>query len=152
MKLYLPLPPKSCSGNPGNLGRWQKAKDRKECRRLAYLLLKDVRHYESVLWLKSEMQKSGMRLRVQFDGYPAQRGLLEAGRCCPTDDDNGVIACKGYRDGIADALGIDDKQMTSRWFRFTTKGAADRRREQGDVPEFGCVIVTFHPYKESSRG
>jgi crossover junction endodeoxyribonuclease RusA len=43
------------------------------------------------------------RLKLTIEAHPA----VERGR----DDDNLISACKAARDGIADALGINDKQF-----------------------------------------
>jgi crossover junction endodeoxyribonuclease RusA len=44
-------------------------------------------------------------LHLWFDFYPpTRRGI---------DDDNAMARCKPFRDGLADALGIDDKRFRS---------------------------------------
>lgn len=36
-------------------------------------------------------------------------------RCCPDDQDNGVSACKGYRDAIAKMIGVDDRVIHTQY-------------------------------------
>ncbi len=45
------------------------------------------------------------------------------------DDDNADAACKAYRDGIADALGIDDRQLPKLALSTRAKDAARPRVE-----------------------
>ena len=45
------------------------------------------------------------------------------------DDDNADAACKAYRDGIADALGIDDRQLPKLKLSTRGKDAAHPRVE-----------------------
>lgn len=45
------------------------------------------------------------------------------------DDDNADAACKAYRDGIADALGIDDRQLPKLALSTRHKDAARPRVE-----------------------
>ena len=45
------------------------------------------------------------------------------------DDDNADGACKAYRDGIAEALGIDDRQLPKRALSTMAKDAANPRVE-----------------------
>ena len=52
----------------------------------------------------------------------------------PRDDDNADAACKAYRDGIADALGIDDRQLPKIALSTTAKDSAQPR-----------VEITLHP-------
>lgn len=48
---------------------------------------------------------TGDRVHLFVDFYPPTKRM--------PDDDNMLARCKGYRDGIADALGIDDKVFVS---------------------------------------
>lgn len=50
------------------------------------------------------------------------------------DDDNADGACKAYRDGIAEALGIDDRQLPKLALSTMAKDAAHPR-----------VEITLHP-------
>ena len=45
------------------------------------------------------------------------------------DDDNADAACKAYRDGIADALGIDDRQLPKLALSTIAKDATNPRVE-----------------------
>jgi hypothetical protein len=45
------------------------------------------------------------------------------------DDDNADAACKAYRDGIADALGIDDRQLPKLALSTFHKDATNPRVE-----------------------
>jgi hypothetical protein len=54
------------------------------------------------------------------------------------DDDNADAACKAYRDGIADALGIDDRQLP--------KLALSTRAKDADRPR---VEITLHTSSSS---
>jgi crossover junction endodeoxyribonuclease RusA len=45
------------------------------------------------------------------------------------DDDNADSACKAYRDGIADALGMDDRQLPKLALSTRSKDAAHPRVE-----------------------
>lgn len=47
----------------------------------------------------------------------------------PRDDDNADAACKAYRDGIADALGIDDRRLPKLALSRIAKDPADPRVE-----------------------
>lgn len=54
------------------------------------------------------------------------------------DDDNLSGACKAVRDGVADALGIDDDDPRVRW-RYAQRKS--RARPIGIPPEYGCEIT-----------
>jgi crossover junction endodeoxyribonuclease RusA len=54
------------------------------------------------------------------------------------DDDNADAACKAYRDGIADALGMDDRQLP--------KLALSTRSKDAERPR---VEITLHPISSS---
>jgi hypothetical protein len=64
-----------------------------------------------------------------FEGYGGKIHLRFTG-ICPTrhyiDDDNFIASLKSSRDGIADALGVDDKRFVSRMFisERTIKGGS----------------------------
>lgn len=47
----------------------------------------------------------------------------------PRDDDNADAACKAYRDGIADALGIDDHRLPKLALSRIAKDASSPRVE-----------------------
>lgn len=62
----------------------------------------------------------GGRLTFVITAYPPTRH--------DRDDDNMVASLKGHRDGIAKALGIDDKHF-------------DQRLQWGEPVKGGCVVV-----------
>lgn len=61
----------------------------------------------------------GSRIHLWIDFYPPTRRL--------PDDDNMLARCKGYRDGIALALGVDDKVFVSHPY------VKDEARKGGEV-------------------
>ena len=64
-------------------------------------------------------QLSEGRLHLWIDLYPPDKRRR--------DDDNAYAACKPYRDGIADALGIDDSRFIGHpWLK-------DEVRKGGEV-------------------
>lgn len=92
MTICLPIPDRRLS--PNSRGHWSSGhKARKQARQLAYLTTR------SALRGEHPPPVSGYRLAFYF---AARRRR---------DDDNWSAACKAYRDGIADALGIDDHQL-----------------------------------------
>ena len=72
---------------------------------------------------------------------PEGRILLELEFCPPSnrrrDDDNLLAAFKSGRDGLADALRIDDSRFVS------------QVRLSDEVVKGGCVRVTLRPYVEA---
>jgi Holliday junction resolvase RusA-like endonuclease len=96
MELTLPWPSKDLSPN-GRVHWARKAKAAKAARADANLLTIAAGWPQCVL-------PSG-RLHLWLDFYPPTKRL--------PDDDNMLSRCKAYRDGIADALGIDDKRFVS---------------------------------------
>lgn len=73
-----------------------------------------------------KMLKPGGRIHVEFT-------RLSTATC---DDDNLPSAFKGVRDGIAEALGIDDGSDRYAW------SYAQRRIKRGDLPGFEVVLWT----------
>lgn len=97
MELALPWPSKDLS--PNARVHWRKrAKAAADARALAKLAA------WASGWLPASVPTDG-RLHLWIDFYPPTRRL--------PDDDNMLARCKPYRDGIADALGIDDKRFVS---------------------------------------
>lgn len=96
MTITLPLPDKRLS--PNARGHWRvKAKATKSARQLARLLAgKDINSYD--WWTDPAKIRS---YSLAFFWPDARR----------RDDDNAAASCKAYRDGIADALGIDDHKL-----------------------------------------
>ena len=67
-------------------------------------ITKKARSYAKLVALSSgagSLDKSGIQVRVTF--YPATKRRR--------DEDNVIGAFKAYRDGIADALGVDDSDI-----------------------------------------
>lgn len=94
--LWLPWPHKDLS--PNGRAHWaRKAKATKAARYLA-----------GVLTMGAGWQSVALpdgRLHLWIDFFPPTKRL--------PDDDNMLSRCKAYRDGIADALGIDDRRFVS---------------------------------------
>lgn len=95
-ELVLPWPSKDLSPN-GRVHWARKAKAAKEARYLAGVLTMGAR------WQERSLPDGKLHLWVDF--YPPTKRL--------PDDDNMLARVKPYRDGIADALGIDDKRFIS---------------------------------------
>ena len=97
MELALPWPSKDLS--PNARVHWRKrAKAAADARALAKLAAR------ATGWRPGTDLPEG-RLHLWIDFYPPTRRL--------PDDDNMLARVKPYRDGIADALGIDDKRFVS---------------------------------------
>lgn len=98
-ELILPWPDKAMS--PNARVHWSvKSKAVKIARSFAFLKTKEAG------WDKIELPEG--RLHLWIDFYPPTKRM--------PDDDNMLSRCKAYRDGIADALGIDDKRFISHPF------------------------------------
>lgn len=94
-ELVLPWPPKELS--PNARVHWSKrAKAAKAYRHACYVLTKQA---------KLSFPESAKGLHLWIDFYPPNR--------IRRDDDNLLSAFKAGRDGIADALGIDDRSFVS---------------------------------------
>jgi len=94
--LVLPWPHKDLSPN-GRVHWARKAKAAKGARELS------LGEALAAGWKGAPLPEG--RLHLWIDFYPPTRRL--------PDDDNMLARCKPYRDGIADALGIDDKRFVS---------------------------------------
>ncbi len=95
-ELILPWPSKELS--PNARVHWS--------RRAAFA--KMARQYALVAAIQAEWTDAGLpagRLHLHVTFYPPTKRL--------PDDDNMLARFKPYRDGIADALGIDDKRFIS---------------------------------------
>ena len=94
--LVLPWPHKDLS--PNARVHWaRRARSAKEARSTAACLAFHAG------WKKRPFPE--LRIHLQIDFYPPTR--------MRPDDDNMLARFKPYRDGIADALGIDDKRFVS---------------------------------------
>ena len=109
-ELVLPWPSKDLSPN-GRVHWARKAKAVKEARYLAGVLTMGAQ------WQSMALPEG--RLHLWIDFYPPTRRL--------PDDDNMLARVKPYRDGIADALGIDDKRFISHPY------VKDEARKGGEV-------------------
>lgn len=82
----------------------------------------------------------GLNARIMFD-----RGgvCIQLVRCAPRelDDDNLRSAFKAFRDGIADALGVDDRDP-----RITWQYAQEKLSKRCEVR----VVIRHRPKEESS--
>lgn len=94
----LPLTLPSRSNTPGS---WRKHADRYAAQRAAGRLA------------VHGFARDGFRLLDERQWGVAVRIVREAPR--PLDDDNLAAACKSFRDGIADALGVDDRDPRVVW-------------------------------------
>lgn len=86
MRVELPWPPKECGRNFQRQHHWRKYHG-------------PVRHYRALCaWMVIQAKAKGLLTRIEF--YPPN---------LRSDDDNMRSAAKSARDGIADALGVNDK-------------------------------------------
>lgn len=99
IELTLPWPSKDLSPN-GRVHWARKAKAAKAARADATLLA------IAAGWPQMVLPPGRLHLWLEF--YPPTRRM--------PDDDNMLSRCKAYRDGIADALGIDDQRFVSHPF------------------------------------
>ena len=100
-ELILPFPPRIL--NPNNRSHWsEKAKAAKGYKQTCFYLAKQAG------WFGVEFKSDRVHLWIDF--YPPDKR--------PYDDDNIAAAFKSGRDGIAEALGINDKRFISRpWLK-----------------------------------
>lgn len=121
MIIVLPIPDRAVSPN-GSTGHSRKAiiiKSRKikRHRRRAEVLTKAA--------IGDHFHKQGKPV-PRFVGYSLAHYFKTAAH---RDDDNADGACKAYRDGIADALGLDDKRLPKLKLSTIAKDAANPRVE-----------------------
>ena len=112
IRLSLPWPDRALSPN-GRVNPFVKHK-----------ATKAARHTARVLTLQAtRMRKPGWSAAaIHWEFRPKTRHSV--------DDDNAEGSCKAYRDGIADALGMDDSNFTA-------------TRSFGEPIKGGCVHVTI---------
>lgn len=109
--MTLPWPPKELS--PNARGHWSaKAKKAKAYRSACYLLT-----------IQARIKAPAGRAVLALEFVPPDRRSR--------DDDNLVAAFKSGRDGIAEALGVDDRQFVTEF------------RMSADTYKGGCVRVTI---------
>ena len=123
-QIALPWPPSKLSPNART--HWaQKAKSAKEYRRMCWSIARKAALTESWnlgdAWARVD---SGEAVHLFMDFYPPDRRAR--------DDDNIISAFKSGRDGIADALGVDDAR-----FRIHPMVRT------GEVVKRGQVLVTI---------
>jgi crossover junction endodeoxyribonuclease RusA len=107
-RLVLPFPPKEL--NPNKKLHWaQKAKYAKAYREACYVLTKQ--HMAAGNWL--DLPSEG-DLHFWLDFYPPDKRHR--------DDDNLIRAFKSGRDGVADALGVNDRRFRIHPYLQTTIG------------------------------
>ena len=123
-ELVLPWPPRAL--HPNSRTHWaEKAKHAKKVRKDAFLLAK------SQCWDKVEWPEG--RLHVWIDGYAKDR----RGR----DHDGFLSSLKSTLDGIADAMGVDDKRFVPHpWIK-------DEVRKPGEVR----IRVTAGPQEREAN-
>lgn len=92
MKITLPIPSKMLSPN-ARTHRWDRARVTKAHRQRSKVLT---------------LQAIGLDPTPTFSGYTLAFFWPDKRR---RDDDNAQASCKAYRDGIADALGVDDHTL-----------------------------------------
>ena len=125
MKVTLPWPPKALS--PNARAHWaKKSRAAKQYRKTCYLLAKQAMTPETAELVQKAVAGE-IKLALWLTFYPPDRRHR--------DDDNLVAAMKAGRDGLADALGIDDKH-----FR-TLPYLSDQIRNGGAV----VAVVTESP-------
>lgn len=87
---------------------------------------------------RSHRSRAAWECRAAIAGEPSLLSApkLEVEICRiaprPLDDDNLASACKAVRDGIADALGIDDRDPRVSW-RYA--------QAKGNAREYACAIT-----------
>lgn len=113
--IVLPWPPAALS--PNSRGHWRsRQRAAKSSRELAWAATINAG------WVAP----STPRIHLWIDFYPPTKRI--------PDDDNMLARCKGYRDGIADALGVDDRLFVSHPFvrNEARKGGEVRIRLTGE--------------------
>lgn len=91
-EVVLPWPPKECSPN-GRLHWARKAKAARAYREACYVLARQARL----------VAPDSERIALSIEFYPPDRRAR--------DDDNVIASFKAGRDGLADALGVDDRRF-----------------------------------------
>lgn len=116
MTIVLPIPDRKLS--PNGRCHWSgKSRLTKNARKLAKLATLQAIAHTYHVW---------DRPVPAFAGYSLAHYFPTAAR---RDDDNADAACKAYRDGIADALGMDDRQLPKVRLSTIAKDAARPRVE-----------------------
>ena len=125
-EIVLPWPPAALS--PNARVHWRKRqKAAKAARLLAWASAINAR------WVAP----SSERVHLWVDFFPPTRRM--------PDDDNMLARCKAYRDGIADAIGIDDRVFVSHPYVHgePRKGGEVRIRITGQALADAALIARF---------
>lgn len=116
----LPWPPKHCWPNSRSRS-WHKGwRAKKTARFAAKVLTLDA--------LQRRTWPAGGTVAVAITMLPPSMTLNGRRATAVPDRDNCIAACKAYLDGVADALGVND-----RLFRVTSCDIDDKRVEGGGV-------------------
>jgi len=94
LTIKLPWPPKECS--PNARGHWSK-------RAKAAKAYRNECAYEALAWGAHKLNLPDGPIGLELAFYPPDRRKR--------DDDNIIASFKAGRDGLADALGIDDNRF-----------------------------------------
>lgn len=115
VNIELSWPAKALWPNASGVGRshWRKTRAKSTAKAEAY-------YATLAALLGSKFQHNGGRLPFVITAYPPTKRHA--------DDDNLTAACKASRDGIARALGIDDKYF-------------DQRLQWGEPVKGGKIVV-----------
>lgn len=114
--IVLPIPARRIS--PNGRGHWRpKARLTRAARTKAAFLTKQA--------IGETFHARGLRVPA-FTGYSLAHYFPTAQQ---RDDDNADAACKAYRDGIADALGINDRDLRKIRVSTIAKDAGNPRVE-----------------------
>lgn len=122
--LYLPWPHKDLSPN-GRVHWAVKAKAAASARSIAFLSAKQCG------WGPSLIPEGSGRIHLYVTFHPPTKRM--------PDDDNMLARFKAYRDGIADALDIDDKRFVSHPF------VSEEVRKGGQVVVQFSVVMPEKP-------
>lgn len=113
-QIELPWPARALSPNARSRSHWPRTNAIKAARKYAWGATLAV--------LPPCFKHNGERLRFLITAYPPDKRAR--------DDDNVKASCKAYRDGIAQAMGVDDKLF-------------DERFQWGEPVCGGKVVVTI---------
>lgn len=115
MNIELAWPAKALSPNYRSRSHWPKTRALKAAKHEAYWATYAATQGDKIL-------HNGERLPFVITAYPPTKH--------ERDDDNLIASLKGHRDGIAYALGIDDKYF-------------DQRLQWGEPVKHGKIVVAI---------
>ena len=147
LSIRVKLPPLALSANNRNVHWSRRSQAMRTCIAEVQVacLESDVR--KSLKAVKESLTPD-TRFTLVCYGYPAWRGCSEDGRTCPNDDDNGAASCKGYRDGMAQELGIDDQRLRTHWVKKKHSKGQTIYHGRHRIPYVGATIIELHEAKE----